>query len=132
VIEGLINNATGPATSVIVTSYPADLGNIGATPIDALVCTGGPCYNSFTVSSSVITGAKFESSNDDTWELAMFTAASDFGLENFNHNQTAYIVFSPTGSFTVSPLPAALPLFASGLGALSLLGWRRKRKAIAA
>ena len=29
----------------------------------------------------------------------------------------------------VTPLPAALPLFASGLGALGLLGWRRKRKA---
>ena len=26
------------------------------------------------------------------------------------------------------PLPAALPLFATGLGALGLLGWRRKRK----
>jgi len=32
----------------------------------------------------------------------------------------------------VTPLPAALPLFASGLGALGLLGWRRKRKAPAA
>ena len=28
-----------------------------------------------------------------------------------------------------TPLPAALPLFASGLGAFGLLGWRRKRKA---
>ena len=28
----------------------------------------------------------------------------------------------------VPPLPAALPLFASGLGGLGLLGWRRKRK----
>ncbi len=26
------------------------------------------------------------------------------------------------------PLPAALPLFATGLGALGLFGWRRKRK----
>ena len=26
------------------------------------------------------------------------------------------------------PLPGALPLFATGLGALGLLGWRRKRK----
>ena len=26
------------------------------------------------------------------------------------------------------PLPATLPLFATGLGALGLLGWRRKRK----
>lgn len=36
------------------------------------------------------------------------------------------------GSWEVSihptSLPAALPLFASGLGALGLLGWRRKRK----
>jgi PEP-CTERM motif len=27
------------------------------------------------------------------------------------------------------PLPASLPLFATGLGAMGLLGWRRKRKA---
>jgi hypothetical protein len=31
-----------------------------------------------------------------------------------------------------TPLPAALPLFATGLGALGLLGWRRKRKGAAA
>jgi len=30
-----------------------------------------------------------------------------------------------------TPLPAALPLFATGLGALGLLGWRRKRTAVA-
>src|SRR5262245_3699413 len=35
-----------------------------------------------------------------------------------------------TGVETV-PLPAALPLFATGLGALGLLGWRRKKKAAA-
>jgi hypothetical protein len=28
-----------------------------------------------------------------------------------------------------TPVPAALPLFATGLGAMGLLGWRRKRKA---
>jgi hypothetical protein len=33
---------------------------------------------------------------------------------------------------TPTPVPAALPLFATGLGALGLLGWRRKRKAQAA
>jgi hypothetical protein len=32
---------------------------------------------------------------------------------------------------TATPLPAALPLFATGLGALGLLGWRRKRKTAA-
>jgi uncharacterized protein (TIGR03118 family) len=33
------------------------------------------------------------------------------------------------GAITPTPLPAALPLFATGLGGLGLLGWRRKRKA---
>jgi len=27
-----------------------------------------------------------------------------------------------------APLPGALPLFAGGLGAMGLLGWRRRRK----
>jgi hypothetical protein len=42
----------------------------------------------------------------------------------------------PDQSFTLeigaTPLPAALPLFATGLGVMSLLGWRRKRKNAAA
>jgi hypothetical protein len=33
---------------------------------------------------------------------------------------------------STTPLPAALPLFATGIGGLGLLGWRRKRKAQAA
>jgi hypothetical protein len=33
---------------------------------------------------------------------------------------------------STTPLPAALPLFATGLGVLGLLGWRRKRKSAAA
>ena len=33
---------------------------------------------------------------------------------------------------TVTPLPAALPLFAGGLGGLGFFGWRRKRKNAAA
>ena len=36
------------------------------------------------------------------------------------------------GTSTVTPLPGALPLFATGLGALGLLGWRRKRKQLSA
>jgi hypothetical protein len=34
------------------------------------------------------------------------------------------------GLLPAVPLPTALPLFATGLGALGLLGWRRKKKAI--
>ena len=35
-------------------------------------------------------------------------------------------------TITATPLPAALPLFATGLGAMGLFGWRKKRKAAAA
>ena len=35
-------------------------------------------------------------------------------------------------SVNAVPLPTALPLFASGVALLGFLGWRRKRKAIAA
>jgi hypothetical protein len=36
------------------------------------------------------------------------------------------------GTIGTTPLPAALPLFATGLGAFGLFGWRRKRKNAAA
>jgi hypothetical protein len=42
---------------------------------------------------------------------------------------TESITGTYTGTLTAAtPLPAALPLFATGLGTLGLLGWRRKRK----
>ena len=48
------------------------------------------------------------------------------GLEPMALIQGTGTVVSPV------PLPATLPLFATGLGALGLLGWRRKRKAASA
>ena len=37
--------------------------------------------------------------------------------------------YIPTVTTTTTPVPGALPLFATGLGGLGLFGWRRKRKA---
>jgi hypothetical protein len=36
--------------------------------------------------------------------------------------------FSPDLITTTTPVPATLPLFATDLGAIGLLGWRKKRK----
>ena len=39
------------------------------------------------------------------------------------------LAFELTGTVAATPLPAALPLFATGVGAMGIFGWRRKRKA---
>ena len=63
----------------------------------------------------------------------------EYGSDGFDNIQSNF----PSGTFYASknqsetsswsvgetPLPAALPLFATGLGAMGLFGWRRKRKA---
>ena len=43
----------------------------------------------------------------------------------------ANVLLEEISAVSTVPLPAALPLFATGLGALGLLGWRRKRKVAA-
>jgi len=47
--------------------------------------------------------------------------------ENASGNQATASIDVVTSLAT--PLPAALPLFATGIGGLGLLGWRRRRKA---
>lgn len=57
-----------------------------------------------------------------------------FVVENFAQstgNPTGLRVEFLSSTIDQTPLPAALPLFVSGLGALGLFGWRRKRKAAA-
>jgi hypothetical protein len=39
------------------------------------------------------------------------------------------VELSGSGDLLAAPLPAALPLFAAGLGVIGLIGWRRARKA---
>src|SRR5262249_16185751 len=49
-------------------------------------------------------------------------------LTSVNSNSDIFWGLAPD-PLPPAPLPAALPLFATGLGGLGLLGWRRKRKA---
>jgi hypothetical protein len=50
-------------------------------------------------------------------------------VEGGNFIQIGSADFTPPVN---TPLPAALPLFATGFGALGLLGWRRKWKQVQA
>ena len=66
--------------------------------------------------------------------LAVYKSGVEIG--DWNNNGLTIPAQADIQSITINtattPLPATLPLFASGLGALGLLGWRRKRKAQAA
>ena len=46
---------------------------------------------------------------------------------NFDYLDETFVVTNVATD--VTPLPATLPLFATGVGGMVLLAWRRKRKA---
>jgi hypothetical protein len=68
--------------------------------------------------------------NAGSGSSAGFFELEEFFSEGFPTSETVpklseeVIATAPS----VTPLPAAFPLFATGLGALGLFGWRRKRK----
>ncbi|HKA75682.1 MAG TPA: VPLPA-CTERM sorting domain-containing protein [Pseudolabrys sp.] len=49
------------------------------------------------------------------------------GPSNFDYLDDTFVVTNVSSTTDVTPLPATLPLFATGLGGLALLSWRRKR-----
>ena len=56
---------------------------------------------------------------------AMSSSWIDFGASGAGSDINPQLEFE----LNATPIPAALPLFISGLGMVGLLGWRRKRKA---
>jgi hypothetical protein len=84
--------------------------------------------NDFTVSNGQIVAANFFSNGPNLSSLELSSSIMVGVLAGPEEETTGGpMTFSPVSPAT--PLPATLPLFATGLGALGLLGWRRKRKA---
>jgi hypothetical protein len=54
---------------------------------------------------------------------------SDTGEGNIRIDDINVLTGDPAPAPVVTPLPGALPLFVSGIGALGLFGWRKRRKA---
>lgn len=71
-------------------------------------------------------GFSFDPNANDTYVVSLLLTGN-----NGDQMSVDETIIAGSGAAT-TPLPAALPLFASGLGALGLLGWRRKRKVLLA
>lgn len=119
-ISGLVDNQLDQTASSVT---------ITVSSIDGLgeyVTPGFP--NNFDVSGGAIAGVSFQGQLG-TYSLSIVLNS---GLNNailFNNA----VQSGEGGAVTYEaapavPLPAALPLFATGLGALGFFGWRRKRK----
>jgi hypothetical protein len=124
----LTQTAGGAATPVISTPSPILLGTI---PGNSTV--GGDLIVDFTGADPDT--ARF--SLNATLNADGLTASLlflDLPPGPIFDETTGHFFFGPfpgtvtTTASPATPLPGALPLFATGLGGLGLLGWRRKRK----
>jgi hypothetical protein len=125
-------------------------GAVGPSALDAFSSNLPASYGTFSfiyngaggnglgIGDNCIPGECFIDPGMDTAGMAFFPVTASGGLTfeeaiiaSTSDSNTAFE--STGGSLTpaspATPLPATLPLFATGLGALGLLGWFRKRKA---
>jgi hypothetical protein len=135
-----INSNTGAATLI----GPTLLGNFMSTGSDTLYETGLNYLSSINTTTGAATLVGFPNVGyiDVVAEGGTIYAVSEdlkiYTLNNSNDAATFLSNVSGTSSFfwglapdsppAATPLPAALPLFATGLGVMGLIGWRRMRK----
>jgi hypothetical protein len=88
---------------------------------------------SATFTAGVLTALGFNETVNGNDQLHMPAGGNlEYSFQEYNGPEY-YTTGTVTDVFAATtPLPAALPLFAGGLGAFGLFGWRRKRKAQAA
>ena len=108
----LVDTSTGNASLVGSTS-PTQFGTM--VSIDGVFYSGSANLNP-----------------DGKYSISTFDPNTAAVITSLDSNSPLFWGLAPDPLLSATPLPAALPLFATGLGALGLLGWRRRRKAKAA
>jgi hypothetical protein len=99
--------------------------------------TSGPSAGQFEVLQPPPVGVCFPCNKIYFFSLGapvdpgLFLLLGGFSAEAQYQDGKRYADIETIGT-AATPLPGALPLFATGLSAMSLFGWRRKRKASAA
>jgi hypothetical protein len=145
----IYSNSTtgGPLSSV---DFMPVLGAVNETATGQTIGgpTGWPEYSysaTFTLSTPLTPGTLYwfviqeiDTEPSGTWGGETTSGPSVPGGEQLQQYDTLTsgwaplpenVAFELTGTVAATPLPAALPLFTTGLGVVGLFGWRRKRKA---
>ena len=131
---GNVGSFTG-ASLTNLTGFTYDSG--GLSNGSSIGCNGnGAGFACFTagasplaLSNNMIFDIQFAGGVTD---FSLPTLKVDFWANAFQTQSTGSLLSQSIGTpVGATPLPAALPLYATGIGALALLRWRRKRKAAA-
>jgi hypothetical protein len=83
----------------------------------------------YQFTSVIIGDLSYNSSTHVSSADATFSSVAFGERQNFIGSFLVRTASVP-GPIVATPLPAAFPLFASGLGAMALLSWRRRKNAV--
>ena len=124
-------------TSLLTVKNLTTLASSSFDPLSTFSDNAGWNGTKNTANSNLATDYGFQ--NSENLAFSEFAGLGFNPLENTSYLVTFTVnqvgggqLASVQATINATPLPAALPLFASGLGALGVAGWRRKRKAKAA
>jgi hypothetical protein len=124
---GRIGDTTGALTETLRLTFttPVKLTDLFFRNSDHGVFVGSLMINGILFTTS----ATGELTSADLAALSFATMFDFFSLPG-DANRIAKDFYVSGATVSPIPLPAALPLFGTGLAGLGLLGWRRKKKAI--
>ena len=118
--------------TLVVSFYYASNGDLNSTPpnsnqLEALF-NGTAEFNQANIASTgTVNGTTIPKYVEVTFDV-IATGSDTLTFSSFDIPSALALDDVTVTAVSATPLPAALPLFASGLGALGLFGWRRKRK----
>jgi hypothetical protein len=137
IFQGLLGTTSAAHIHCCVTTPGGNAGVATTTPSFVgfpLGVMGGSFDETYDTSENSTFNPAFITNNGGTAADAEATLFAGLlaGRAYFNIHTSLFGGGEIRGFLQETPIPGALPLFATGLGALGLLMWRRKRKAIAA